>query len=138
MRSRLAIILSAALLSYCASPAQTLQYGATFDAALTKGTRTLTGKPGPAYWQNTADYAIHVNFDPTTNILAGEETISYSNNSPDTLQKLIIRLYPNFYKRGAQRTGTTVAEKDLTDGVQVEALTLDDENVLVKEIQRQN
>src|ERR1700761_8056089 len=93
--------------------------------AIDKGTRTLTGAPGPHYWQNRADYTIRVTFDPQTRMISGTESIVYSNNSPDTLRQLIFKLYPNIYKKGAQRL-MAVQPDDLTDGVTVTGLTIDD------------
>ncbi|HEX8278178.1 MAG TPA: peptidase, partial [Segetibacter sp.] len=48
-----------------------------------KSTRSRDGKPGINYWQNSANYDIHVAFDPSTLLLNGAEKISYTNNSPD-------------------------------------------------------
>ena len=87
-------------------------------SAVEKGTRTVTGQPGEHYWQNGADYSIRVRFDPQTRLVSGSETIVYRNNSPDTLRQLIFKLYPNLYKKGAQRL-MAVRPEDLTDGVAV-------------------
>ena len=59
--------------------------------------------PELTYWQNTADYKIDVSFSPTSRIIAGTEEIIYVNNSPDTLNQIWFKLYPNFYKNGVQR-----------------------------------
>ncbi len=96
------------------------------QAAIKKQTRTITGKPGKNYWQNRGDYHIQINFNPVTNLLSGEETIVYANNSPDTLKRLIIRLYPDYYKKGVSRQGI-VADKDLNEGVTIEQLSIGDE-----------
>src|SRR6476646_8961924 len=47
--------------------------------------RTGSGRPGPKYWQQRADYRIAVSLSPTTNELRGDETIHYVNHSPDSL-----------------------------------------------------
>ncbi|MEO9021777.1 MAG: hypothetical protein ABI237_16555 [Ginsengibacter sp.] len=91
-------------------------------------TRTDSGKPGEKYWQNRADYDISVTFDPSTQLLEGKETISYQNNSPDTLKQIIIRIYPDLYKKGVQRL-RPIAEKDLGDGVQIESFKIGEENI---------
>lgn len=96
--------------------------------AYKKGTRAATGKPGQNYWQNKADYNIHVVFDPSTNLLSGNEGIVYYNNSPDTLQELIIRLYPDLYKKGVTRL-SNIEEKDLNNGVSVDSFQIGDEKV---------
>src|SRR6185312_9936993 len=91
-------------------------------------TRTDFGKPGKNYWQNSASYQINVNFDPSTQLLKGSETISYKNSSPDTLKEVIIRLYPDLYKKGVERL-SHIAEKDLNDGVQIESFRIAEENI---------
>jgi hypothetical protein len=96
--------------------------------AYTKATRTMTGKPGKNYWQNRGDYTIHVNFDPVSNLLSGSETIAYLNASPDTLKQLIIRLYPDLYKKGVTRL-SAIADKDLNEGVSIDSFQVGDENI---------
>jgi len=53
--------------------------------------RTGAGTPGPAYWQNRADYRIEARLDAPDKLLSGDETITYANNSPDTLDALAAR-----------------------------------------------
>ncbi len=50
------------------------------------------------YWQQKADYDIHVALNDTFHTLDGEVTIAYTNHSPDTLRFLWIHLWPNAYK----------------------------------------
>jgi hypothetical protein len=92
----------------------TLPVPRNIQAAIDKGTRTATGRPGPNYWQNRADYSIQVHFDPRTRLVSGRETIVYTNSSPDTLRQLLFKLYPNLYKKGAARNQAVKAE-DLID-----------------------
>jgi hypothetical protein len=99
-----------------------------FQDAFKKETRTTTGKPGKNYWQNNPNYNIQINFDPSTQLLKGSETISYKNSSPDTLKEVIIRLYPDLYKKGVERL-SHIAEKDLNDGVQIESFRIAEENI---------
>ncbi|HWB26449.1 MAG TPA: M1 family metallopeptidase [Chitinophagaceae bacterium] len=94
-------------------------------AAITKETRTVTGEPGKNYWQNTADYNIQVNFNPATRLLQGHETISYINNSPDSLRQIVFKLYPNLYEKGGARA-SSIEPADVTDGVNIDTLQLDD------------
>lgn len=108
--------------------AQSLFTTVNVQKAYEKGTRTTIGKPGKNYWQNRADYRISVTFAPSTRLLQGSETIMYTNNSPDTLKKVIIRLYPDLYKKGVQRL-SHIAEEDLNEGVQVESLRIGEENI---------
>ncbi|MBC8181923.1 M1 family metallopeptidase [candidate division KSB1 bacterium] len=91
-------------------------------------TRSMDGAPGSAYWQNRADYSINVSFDPATRIVKGSETITYFNNSPDDLNQLIIHLFPNLYKKGNSRD-FDVEFADESDGVQIEKMTVNGENI---------
>ncbi len=61
--------------------------------------RTASGAPGHAYWQQQADYKINVRLDDATQSLAATETITYINNSPDTLTYLWLQLDQNRFKR---------------------------------------
>ena len=89
-----------------------------------KGTRTTTGEPGKNYWQNFADYTIKVNFDPQTRLLSGTVAIDYVNNSPDTLNEIYFKLYPNLYKKGVPRV-SNIKPEDESDGVHINELTID-------------
>jgi hypothetical protein len=86
-------------------------------------TRSDDGTPGHNYWQNTANYRIDVALDPTSNLLHGNVDIEYINNSPDTLRKIVLKLYPNLYKSNAIRNAS-IAIKDLHEGVQIQSITI--------------
>src|SRR5882757_4248163 len=92
-------------------------------ATYTKGTRSANGKPGINYWQNRGDYDIAVNFDPATRLLSGTETITYFNNSPDTLKEILFKLYPNLYKKGSPRL-MKINDEDAGDGVKIEKMSV--------------
>jgi len=57
--------------------------------------RTASGAPGPAYYQQQADYKIDVELDDKNTKLYGTETITYTNNSPDPLEYLWVQLDQN-------------------------------------------
>ncbi|NMM46843.1 M1 family metallopeptidase [Marinigracilibium pacificum] len=67
--------------------------------------RTASGAPGPDYWQQKADYNIKVSINDQTQVLTGEETITYYNNSPNPLIYLWVQLDQNI------RTPESVASK---------------------------
>lgn len=69
--------------------------------------RTASGAPGPAYYQQQADYKIDIELDDKNSKLSGSETITYSNNSPDSLEYLWIQLDQNQAKANTQ---TSLAE----------------------------
>lgn len=99
----------------------------TIQKTYTKGTRTQTGEPGAKYWQNTADYRIQVQFDPATRMVTGSEEIAYVNNSPDTLKRIWLKLYPNYYMGGVKRD-TRVAPGDLSEGVAIQQFQVNGED----------
>jgi hypothetical protein len=59
--------------------------------------RTAGGAPGSNYYQQKADYKIAITIDDATQRLTGEETITYTNNSPDKLEYLWLQLDQNIY-----------------------------------------
>ena len=58
-------------------------------------TRTASGAPGPAYWQQRADYDIEVALDEQTRRMTGLAKIKYHNHSPDPLGYLWVQLDNN-------------------------------------------
>jgi hypothetical protein len=50
------------------------------------------------YFQQRANYVINVALDDTLHQLVANETITYFNQSPDTLTKIYIHLWPNGYR----------------------------------------
>jgi hypothetical protein len=95
---------------------QELPIPRNIQPAFEKGTRLRSGQPGPAYWQNT-----------------GNEEIEYVNNSPDTLHKLVIKLYPNYYKKGAART-REINPEDVSEGMSIKSLIVDQKEISEKDI----
>ena len=57
--------------------------------------RLASGRPGPGYWQQQADYRIDAELDPASGTLTGRERIRYRNNSPDTLHELWLHVEQN-------------------------------------------
>lgn len=102
----------------------TLPIPRDIQATYERGTRSKDGSPGKNYWQNRAEYSIDINFTPDTRLLSGTETITYYNNSPDTLDKIWFKLYPNLYKEGGSRD-SNIRPGDLTDGVEIEKIAID-------------
>jgi hypothetical protein len=88
--------------------------------AFDKGTRAADGRPGPKYWQNRARYDITVQAAPPARDIRGRETITYFNNSPDTLKQLVLRIILNVHKPEASREGD-VSPDYLTSGVVIDS-----------------
>ncbi|TDX01238.1 M1 family metallopeptidase [Dinghuibacter silviterrae] len=115
------LLFLSACLSACALQlsAQSLYIPRDVARAYKKGTRSMDGKPGANYWQNTGHYDITVTAMPPDRTVHGTEQITYTNNSPDTLHALVWRLVLNIHKPGVARYGD--AGKDyLTDGLHID------------------
>jgi hypothetical protein len=74
--------------------------------------RTASGAPGPAYYQQQADYKIDIELDDKKAKLSGSETITYYNNSPDSLEYLWIQLDQN---QASEDSESPLAESDKMD-----------------------
>ena len=57
--------------------------------------RNAAGAPGHQYYQQKADYKMDIKLDDENQRIYGEETITYTNNSPDALDYLWVQLDQN-------------------------------------------
>ena len=71
--------------------------------------RNAAGAPGPAYYQQQADYKIDIELDDKNTKLMGSETITYYNNSPDNLDYLWVQLDQN---QAAKDSESPLAESE--------------------------
>ena len=74
--------------------------------------RSGSGQPGPLFWQNRADYDIHATIEPASHRLQGSETITYTNNSPDTLGVLWLQLDQNIYRDDSRSARTLSRQRE--------------------------
>ncbi len=93
-----------------------------------KGVRNYDGTPGINYWQNHSSYKIEAELIPDSSILIGKETVEYFNNSPDTLNRIVVRLYQDIYKKGATRDWY-VSPSVFTDGTQLDLITVNGDTI---------
>ena len=77
--------------------------------------RTASGAPGHEYYQQKADYVISVELDENKNTIHGNETITYTNNSPDNLKYLWVQLDQNVRAKNShgQLTTTSTMDEDM-------------------------
>ncbi|MEO8501988.1 MAG: M1 family metallopeptidase, partial [Vicinamibacteria bacterium] len=61
--------------------------------------RTASGSPGRSYWQQRVDYVIDVELDEAKRRIVGRETVTYKNNSPDSLTYLWLDLDQNVFRK---------------------------------------
>lgn len=99
--------------------AQGLYTPRNLKQAYQKRTRSLDGKPGKNYWQNSARYAIAVTATPPSRTIQGTEDIIYFNNSPDTLTSILFKLTLNGHKPNAIRH-EMAAPDYLTSGIHID------------------
>ena len=98
------------------------------------GYRTATGEPGPAYWQNQADYVLNVALDDKTNVISGTATITYTNNSPKALSSLWMQLEQNVFKKDSRGIQSKLflyknpAEQVADGGYEIDGIKLTGDN----------
>jgi hypothetical protein len=92
--------------------------------ALVAGSRDSTGRPTAKYWQLRTDYNIDVRLDVPTSRLTGRETITITNNSPDALSSIGMRLDPNHFLPTVPHAAPWVPS-ETTDGMQITRMTVD-------------
>ena len=77
-------------------------FGHDFYTKNGTATRSASGKPGHAYWQNSADYKIDIKLNEDTKHFTGSEVITYTNNSPDDLEFLWVQVDQNLFKKDSR------------------------------------
>ena len=70
--------------------------------------------PYPGYWQQHVDYRMDIDMDVETYKYTGKQTLTYTNNSPDVLDKVFYHLYPNAFQPGSEMDARlhTIADPD--------------------------
>ncbi len=69
--------------------------------------RNAAGQPGHEYWQQQADYVIKVQLDEEARRLSASASITYQNNSPDSLDFLWVHLDQNIFREDSIKRRTT-------------------------------
>lgn len=92
-----------------------------FRRAVTAGTRTEDGRPGPNYWIQEAEYVLHARVHPDVPRLEGSAQITYHNNSPDELGELHLELVQNIHREDALRNEFV----PVTGGVELARVAID-------------
>lgn len=97
-----------------------------YRAALARRTRSSSGAPGAAYWQQRVSYRIDAELDPASRTLHGRERIVYRNRSPDTLSDIVLNLYQNVFSAGVPRNRAVAITGGITlESVAAEGRTLE-------------
>ncbi len=77
--------------------------------------RTASGEPGPKYWQNGASYLIHATLDEQDTSVKGDVAITYTNNSPNSLNYMWLQLDQNLFSPDSRGTAATPVSGDRFD-----------------------
>ena len=96
-----------------------------FQRAIDNGTRTVTGEPGPNYWQQWANYTIEARLLPEEKRVEGTEEIVYYNNSPRPMPIVALYLVQNVYAEGAMRNRPS----EVTGGVEIGRVAVEGEDI---------
>ncbi len=59
------------------------------------------GEPEKPYWQQNVHYKMDLTLLPIEHAVVGDEAITYTNNSPDSLTTWYLHLYPNAFRNNA-------------------------------------
>ncbi len=78
--------------------------------------RNAAGGPAHEYWQQQADYKIDVSLNEAERKITGSESVTYKNNSPDSLKYLWLQLDQNIFREDSigNRTLTVSESEKLT------------------------
>ncbi|MEX0995050.1 MAG: M1 family metallopeptidase [Balneolaceae bacterium] len=91
-----------------------------FQMSMEEGSRSATGEPGEAYWQNEASYDLKAELLPDENRVKGSATIRYTNHSPDDLDRIVLELSQNLHKAGTMKKENT----EITGGIKLHEVTV--------------
>jgi hypothetical protein len=92
-----------------------------------ESTRNPNGSPSASYWQQRTDYTIKASLDAEKKVLTGTGTITYTNNSPDTLRTIVWHLYQNIFRKDSspRKNNELISRvKDVTGGITVSAVSV--------------
>lgn len=110
-----------------------------FQKAYKNKTRNADGSVPAGYWQNKSDYKLKAKVDPATKKLEGEGTITYYNNSHDSLTQIVFHTYPDYYKEGSKRAGFFAGSNYLkNEGMVITKLIVNGETISMTPSRRVN
>ena len=63
---------------------------------------TVTAQNNTGYWQQKVEYKMEIDMDVTSYQYTGKQELKYTNNSPDTLNRVFYHLYFNAFQPGSE------------------------------------
>jgi hypothetical protein len=88
--------------------------------------RTGSGAPGPKYWQQKADYVMNIELNDDNQTITGNETITYTNNSPDVLKYLWLQVDQNILSDNNTLASTSTGSVKDSVGAKTYAMEVSD------------
>lgn len=72
------------------------------------------GQNSTSYWQQKVNYKMDIDMDVESHTYKGKQTLEYTNNSPDTLNRVFYHLYFNAFQPGSEMDvrSRTIADPD--------------------------
>ena len=88
----------------------------------------VLAQPQPGYWQQQADYTMHVDIDVKTFRYSGTQELIYTNKSPDTLKRVFYHLYFNAFQPNSEMDvrSRTITDPDARVDARIEKLSPDE------------
>ncbi len=115
MRQR--ILIGFALIAVCSASAfsqlhinQNIFKQLTEELPTPNSYRTASGRPGPDYYQQQVDYVMNIVLDEKEKIVSGTETITYHNNSPETMTYLWLQMDQNIREQNSFGSKTATSK----------------------------
>ncbi|MDB4583689.1 M1 family metallopeptidase [Draconibacterium sp.] len=84
------------------------------------GFRTVTGRPGPDYFQQQVDYDMDILLDENAKTISGQAKITYQNNSPEPLKYLWLQLDQNIREQNSFRS--EIGQSKMSENVSMTTL----------------
>ena len=115
-------ILSIALLASCTSTK-------TVTNTTSSSTSMVLNSPATAtYWQQHVDYKMDIDMDVNNYQYQGKQTLVYTNNSPDVLDRVYYHLFFNAFQPGSEMDvrSQTIADPDARVGSRIGQLKPDE------------
>jgi Peptidase family M1 domain len=91
-----------------------------WSEAVRRGTRSVSGEPGPRAWVQGARYEMRASIDPDAKTLRADGLLRYRNRSPDTLRTIALSLAQNLFRTGAPHDETV----PITGGISIDGFCI--------------
>jgi hypothetical protein len=88
----------------------------------------VSAQNNTSYWQQKVDYKMEIDMDVTNWQYTGKQELVYTNNSPETLERVFYHVYFNAFQPGSEMDvrSLTIADPDSRVGDRISKLTPDE------------